>query len=284
MGLSYFGARYYDGGAEGPSLRWISPDPITTRIHDPESLNKYTYVRNDPINLIDPDGRNEAAPNGDGPSFLWRDWEIYAPTAIIYGGEGEITGLNIGLSPEPGDDIANPDIPGTEPSGGDTAITWRGLEQSATDMLKARDNDCLNWITGLFRKYWSTGHRGVDVEANVQKDVENFQRYIGVLNYQAQGQAATFIPKPNDNYRGTSADGRTWVTVAQAGMSSSTIIFYQAFFNQSLTGQAQTLIHEGTHLAMYGDQILAQLATGKRYVSVEDASVAYQGELVKHCK
>jgi RHS repeat-associated protein len=57
--LDYFGARYYDALSlsSGSSLRWISPDPVTSLIYDPQSLNKYTYVRNDPINKIDPDGR-----------------------------------------------------------------------------------------------------------------------------------------------------------------------------------------------------------------------------------
>ena len=53
-GLKDFGARYYN-----PSLmRWTSPDPATAHIYDPQSLNKYTYVRNDPVNLVDPDGRS----------------------------------------------------------------------------------------------------------------------------------------------------------------------------------------------------------------------------------
>jgi len=50
-GLDYFGARYYDSNR---TQRWISPDPITSRIYDPPS----PYVRNDPVNLVDPDGRD----------------------------------------------------------------------------------------------------------------------------------------------------------------------------------------------------------------------------------
>jgi RHS repeat-associated protein len=53
-GLKDFGARYYASSL----LRWTSADPVTSNIYDPQSLNKYTYVRNDPINLIDPDGRD----------------------------------------------------------------------------------------------------------------------------------------------------------------------------------------------------------------------------------
>jgi len=36
--------------------RFASPDPIAGSIADPQSLNRYSYVRNDPINMIDPLG------------------------------------------------------------------------------------------------------------------------------------------------------------------------------------------------------------------------------------
>ena len=52
-GLHYNLARSFD-----PVIaRWISPDPIVGNAYDPQSLNKYGYVRNDPVNRIDPDGR-----------------------------------------------------------------------------------------------------------------------------------------------------------------------------------------------------------------------------------
>lgn len=34
----------------------LSPDPILGSIADPQSLNRYAYVLNDPMNLIDPLG------------------------------------------------------------------------------------------------------------------------------------------------------------------------------------------------------------------------------------
>ena len=52
-GLHYNLARSYN-----PTIaRWTSPDPIVGNAFDPQSLNKYGYVRNDPVNKIDPDGR-----------------------------------------------------------------------------------------------------------------------------------------------------------------------------------------------------------------------------------
>jgi RHS repeat-associated protein len=54
-GLDYFGARYY-GSSMG---RFMSPDPgwfFASDIGDPQSLNQYAYVDNNPLKFTDPDG------------------------------------------------------------------------------------------------------------------------------------------------------------------------------------------------------------------------------------
>ena len=58
-GLDYFGARYY-GSNMG---RWLSPDWSATPdpvpyadLTDPQTLNLYGYVRNNPLAKIDQDG------------------------------------------------------------------------------------------------------------------------------------------------------------------------------------------------------------------------------------
>lgn len=51
-GLYFYGARYYD-----PEIgRFITSDTIVQAPYDPQSLNRYAYARNNPINLIDPTG------------------------------------------------------------------------------------------------------------------------------------------------------------------------------------------------------------------------------------
>jgi len=51
-GLIYMGARYYD-----PKLgRFISPDPTVPEPGNPQSLNRYSYVENNPVTFIDPYG------------------------------------------------------------------------------------------------------------------------------------------------------------------------------------------------------------------------------------
>jgi RHS repeat-associated protein len=51
-GLYFYGARYYD-----PEIgRFITADTIVQTPYDPQSLNRYAYCRNNPINYVDPTG------------------------------------------------------------------------------------------------------------------------------------------------------------------------------------------------------------------------------------
>jgi len=51
-GLYYYNARYYD-----PTIgRFISPDTIIPYPADPQSLNRYSYCRNNPLKYTDPSG------------------------------------------------------------------------------------------------------------------------------------------------------------------------------------------------------------------------------------
>src|SRR2546429_756016 len=53
-GLDYFGARYY-ASAQG---RFTGADPLmaSARASQPQSWNRYTYVYNNPLEYVDPDG------------------------------------------------------------------------------------------------------------------------------------------------------------------------------------------------------------------------------------
>jgi len=53
-GLDYFFARYYSS-TQG---RFTSADPYGGSVYDPHSLNRYAYVLNNPLALIDPDGHS----------------------------------------------------------------------------------------------------------------------------------------------------------------------------------------------------------------------------------
>lgn len=51
-GLDNFDARY-DSSQYG---RFMTPDPLGGSLADPQTLNKYAYVRNNPVTLTDPTG------------------------------------------------------------------------------------------------------------------------------------------------------------------------------------------------------------------------------------
>jgi RHS repeat-associated protein len=51
-GLDYFGARYM----ASTMGRFMTPDPVGGHQEDPQTLNRYAYVRNNPLSLTDPTG------------------------------------------------------------------------------------------------------------------------------------------------------------------------------------------------------------------------------------
>jgi RHS repeat-associated protein len=55
--------RYYDHARnlETGNGRFLSPDLLSGKPQDPQSWNRYTYARNNPLKYVDPDGRNPLA-------------------------------------------------------------------------------------------------------------------------------------------------------------------------------------------------------------------------------
>jgi len=90
--------------------RWLSPDPLAGSVFDPQSLNRYAYVLNNPVNLIDPlglqcnvfnvswEGSGQPFPCGDASTHTSQPAE--SPTSIA-GPVGVAVGSMIGTeSPE----------------------------------------------------------------------------------------------------------------------------------------------------------------------------------------
>ncbi|MFC1986548.1 RHS repeat-associated core domain-containing protein, partial [Chloroflexota bacterium] len=67
-GLYYYGARYYDVEIG----RFISADTIVPDYTNPQALNRYSYVLNNPLKYTDPSGHQEE-------DYYWDDyyWDYY---------------------------------------------------------------------------------------------------------------------------------------------------------------------------------------------------------------
>jgi len=71
-GLQYYGARYYDSSI----LHFTQPDPIIADMYDPQNLNRFSYVRNNPYKYVDPSG-NYIDTVVDVASISWSVHDIY---------------------------------------------------------------------------------------------------------------------------------------------------------------------------------------------------------------
>ncbi len=60
-GLMYYGARYYDAAL----ARFISADTLVPSVYNPQSLNRYAYVRNNPVRYVDPTGHAQTCGQGE---------------------------------------------------------------------------------------------------------------------------------------------------------------------------------------------------------------------------
>ena len=83
-GLYYYGGRYYD-----PEIsRFASPDPYVQSPDDPQNLDRYSYVLNNPVNLVDPSGH-----------FWWiiiaAVLDSFLPAAVT---EGAIAGITAAMA------------------------------------------------------------------------------------------------------------------------------------------------------------------------------------------
>jgi RHS repeat-associated protein len=89
-GYSYFGARYYDSGLS----IWLSVDPMSDKY---PNLTPYNYCANNPVILVDPDGREvfDASIMNSKNKNLIEAWEAFVNTKVgkfivgLYAKEGQ---------------------------------------------------------------------------------------------------------------------------------------------------------------------------------------------------
>jgi RHS repeat-associated protein len=197
--LDYYGARYYDGRQidSGSSMRWISPDSITSRIYDPPSLNKYTFVRNDPINMVDVDGHEACSIDGISvncnlayqlyyggaltlpPPPIDPDWD-----PVVW-----LPGIYVSLFPEWGGGIYAP-TPGESE---DEPECFAQLKYRPVDYPRA------GFFGFTHSFWWVQSFNGT-----------GYQDYIISGGYDEKGYLHAWVSPGDDNLRGDSSSATTW--------------------------------------------------------------------------
>jgi RHS repeat-associated protein len=88
--------------------RFLQPDPIFGSAADPQSLNLYSYVANDPVNFLDPLGLKKICvpsqvPGDEGCVFCWDDkddkGQVWKDCSAQFGGRSPVPAGGPGLSP-----------------------------------------------------------------------------------------------------------------------------------------------------------------------------------------
>jgi RHS repeat-associated protein len=104
-GLDYFGARYYASSMG----RWMSPDWSAkasavpyAKLDNPQSLNLYQYMRNNPLSGVDPDGHSpdwwQKLVNGVSGNGFQTNAQLHPPTVSTTQGPGTANPYTVTLN------------------------------------------------------------------------------------------------------------------------------------------------------------------------------------------
>ena len=158
-GLDYADQRYY----HSEWGRFLTPDPYQASAgpEDPESWNRYSYVRNDPINRADPSGLDDISaefgeilfqitvteityplPSYGGGADRWRsgpNLEMYSdPISYFSSGGGGGRAEEIKLT-----------VSNFSKTGPKQAAIWNTLALMKAAFINGVDPDCENWLAGV---------------------------------------------------------------------------------------------------------------------------------------
>ena len=294
--------------------RFGSVDRHAGSIFNPQSLNRYAYVLNNPVNLVDPLGLDDCAKKGsddgsgdDGSGDCSGGGDGGGGSSDPgAGGSGDPGAGDDGQGgPNPDDplaglplDTAPLDNPFTSPlpsmydSINVTADVLPDEPTLASDPISTvfdsnpkaviraiqlvRKKDCLDFLA----KIALGSFQGID-PTKLDPASRKFYDSIGE-NVTAAATLSGFAsadPRPS-----TQVNTSGGTVVAQTKYGTNSVTLFQPFFNLDTTGQAQVLVHEGMHLyqPMIND-INAAAAAGKPSNDPNVASRNFQQELQKHC-
>jgi RHS repeat-associated protein len=244
-GLDHTWWRQYENRAG----RWTSTDPLPGSIGNPQSLNRYAYVQNDPVNFVDPSGL-EQCKDADGniiscgpdvihdviriytDEFSWGAWNSMSQLFARYRAisEFEATKWRIGRIEPP-----EPQTQNTTPV--DRAGQLLGQQ------------DCANFIAELISLAASlAGQPGGLITPSFGPLLDpsggltpSFDQHYGLNEYQRAVTAGRVMASGNS---GRSGDVITYGTTR----NYNAISWNREFYSLDRDAAARHIIHESLHL------------------------------------
>ena len=191
MGSDYFGARFY----KYTMARFYSPDPLGGSLGDPQTLNRYTYVRNNPLRFTDPTGLYICADSSDCSSKQDQAFEAarqndlkskdadVARAAQAYGDPAKNNGVGVGFGdPGKGRDAVTTHDVGQDPNSpnglrAEETVTIRsGLSGSALDETVGHEGSHVADAQDFVNAITPTG--GMDQSKNLSTYATELKAYM----------------------------------------------------------------------------------------------------------
>jgi RHS repeat-associated protein len=176
-GYNYFGARYYDSKLSV----WLSVDPLSDKY---PSLSPYTYCANNPIMMVDPDGR----------MILVLCYTSGHMGLHVYKGNGRLVSFKNGVE---GDDY----FPSKDSYEGKVVTCLDFLKNSKNKLINQRFNDLMIST----KKHEITKERYTDFNC-IREENETDANTKGV----GSNSSTNFLPDFKTEY----GDGATWFAAA----------------------------------------------------------------------
>jgi RHS repeat-associated protein len=210
--------------------RWMSPDPVAIGCTNPQSLNRYAYVLNNPTTLADPLGLSAWSNCYWDTSTEPAKW--VCPTMTGGGGEGGSASGPCSLVIR--DEVHHPMVSNCPPGGGGGGGGGGSDSRSRAIDYFAKDKACQNFILQTIQKVFQAMDKGAPLSA-AQQAADTASAFEGDLSRIQITQSTTPLP-----YGATAEAGLSGVTV---GPGFSGLAAWQ---------QSDVLIHETLHTAPAG--------------------------------
>jgi RHS repeat-associated protein len=245
-GLYYYNARYYDAQVG----RFVQPDSIIPHVFDPQSLNRYTYVYNNPLKNTDPSGHSSQSELDEAARRLGemtgKDWGNYAQAAHDFGIRGyeiQTAGNIAGIS-----DVAH--------KTGNIADAYVNLVPNIAEMgvglaVSAGAREVVEHAPGMTVKLFSGGVKNFTKELEVSANVAraHLREALGA----GEGQAHHIIPWElrNNELMKRAAEGGFNINGAENGIRLGQDIHYgsHAKYNAAVESKLNSILKSNPNLS-----------------------------------